>query len=98
MRSLPPLPEGARTLRDPESERLDATHDLVPRRRFPHRRHLVVSPARRPTAIYNEIITVKDPEKLATIAAERKPTMMLLPYGIPICVGSIAYFFYAGMV
>ena len=29
--------------------------------------------------IANEILTVKDPEKLAAIAAERKPTMMLLP-------------------
>jgi prepilin peptidase CpaA len=42
--------------------------------------------------ICNEILTVKDPEKLATIAAERKPTMMLLPYGIPIAIGTIAYF------
>jgi prepilin peptidase CpaA len=24
--------------------------------------------------------------------------MLLLPYGIPICIGSIAYFFYAGMI
>jgi prepilin peptidase CpaA len=48
--------------------------------------------------IYNEIITVKDPEKLATIAAERKPTMMLLPYGIPIAIGTIAYFACAGML
>src|SRR5262245_14548895 len=42
--------------------------------------------------ICNEILTVKDPEKLAAIAAERKPTMMLLPYGIPIAIGTIAYF------
>jgi prepilin peptidase CpaA len=42
--------------------------------------------------ICNEILTVKDPEKLAAIAAERKPSMMLLPYGIPIAIGSIAYF------
>jgi prepilin peptidase CpaA len=48
--------------------------------------------------ILNEWATVRDPAKLAEIAAERKPRMMLLPYGIPICVGSIAYFFYAGMV
>jgi prepilin peptidase CpaA len=48
--------------------------------------------------ICNEILTVKDPEKLAAIAAERKPTMMLLPYGIPIAIGTIAYFVIAGML
>lgn len=42
--------------------------------------------------ICTEILTVKDPEKLAAIAAERKPTMMLLPYGIPIAIGTIGYF------
>ncbi len=47
--------------------------------------------------IYHEIITVKDPEKLAEIAAERKPRMFLLPYGIPIAIGSIAYFAWHGM-
>jgi len=45
-----------------------------------------------------EFMTVKSPGELSRIAAERKPQMLLLPYGIPICVGSIAYFFYAGMV
>jgi prepilin peptidase CpaA len=48
--------------------------------------------------IANEILTVKDPEKLSAIAAERKPSMMLLPYGIPIAIGTIAYFFVAGML
>lgn len=48
--------------------------------------------------ICNEILTVKDPDKLATIAAERKPTMMLLPYGIPIAIGTIAYFACTGML
>ncbi len=42
--------------------------------------------------IINEIATVKDPEKLAEIAAERKPSMFLLPYGIPIAIGTIGYF------
>lgn len=41
---------------------------------------------------------VRDPRKLAAIAAERKPTMLLLPYGIPICIGSILYFVYAGLI
>jgi prepilin peptidase CpaA len=48
--------------------------------------------------ICTEILTVKDPEQLATIAAERKPSMMLLPYGIPIAIGTIAYFAVAGML
>jgi len=48
--------------------------------------------------IANEILTVKDPEKLAAIAAERKSRMMLLPYGIPIAIGTIAYFACAGML
>jgi prepilin peptidase CpaA len=48
--------------------------------------------------ICNEILTVKDPEKLAAIAAERKPTMMLLPFGIPIAIGTIAYFAVTGML
>ncbi len=47
--------------------------------------------------ILNEIATVKDPEKLSEIAAERKPSMFLLPYGIPIAIGSIAYFAWHGM-
>src|SRR3954471_6914791 len=48
--------------------------------------------------ICTEILTVKDPEKLAAIAAERKSTMMLLPYGIPIAIGTIGYFAVAGML
>jgi prepilin peptidase CpaA len=48
--------------------------------------------------IANEILTIKDPEKLSVIAAERKSSMMLLPYGIPIAIGTIAYFYFAGML
>ncbi len=48
--------------------------------------------------ILSEFAHIKDPRQLSQIAAERKPRMLLLPYGIPICVGSIAYFFYAGIV
>ncbi len=47
--------------------------------------------------ILNELATVKDPEKLSEIAAERKPRMFLLPYGIPIAIGSISYFAWHGM-
>lgn len=48
--------------------------------------------------ILSEFTRVKNPRELSQIAAERKPQMLLLPYGIPICIGSIAYFFYAGMI
>ena len=48
--------------------------------------------------IWNEMVTIRDPEKLAAIAAERKPRMLLLPYGIPIAIGTIAYFAYSGML
>src|SRR3954467_15313666 len=49
-------------------------------------------------AIGHEILTVRNPEKLAASAAARKPTMKLLPYGIPLAVGSIADFAFAGLL
>jgi prepilin peptidase CpaA len=48
--------------------------------------------------IMNEIATVGNPTELATIAAERKSSMLLLPYGIPIAIGTILYFFWTGML
>jgi prepilin peptidase CpaA len=48
--------------------------------------------------IANEIVTIKNPETLSQIAAERKSSMCLLPYGIPICIGSIGYFAWMGML
>jgi prepilin peptidase CpaA len=48
--------------------------------------------------ILGEILTIRDPQVLSTIAAERKSSMMLLPYGIPIAMGTIAYFAWAGML
>jgi prepilin peptidase CpaA len=48
--------------------------------------------------IGHEILTVRNPSRLATSAAARKPTMLLLPYGIPLAVGSIGYFLSAGML
>ncbi|WP_437194037.1 A24 family peptidase [Planctomicrobium sp. SH527] len=48
--------------------------------------------------IFNEMLSIKDPRKLSEIAAERKPRMLLLPYGIPICIGSIGYFVFSGMI
>ena len=48
--------------------------------------------------IIHEWKTVRNPSKLAEIARERKPSMYLLPYGIPMAIGSIAYFGLAGML
>ena len=48
--------------------------------------------------IASEIVTIRDPEQLATIAADRKSSMMLLPYGIPIAIGTILYFAWNGML
>jgi len=48
--------------------------------------------------ILNEIMTIKNPEKLAEIAAKRKPTMRLLPYGIPLAIGTVMYFAWMGML
>jgi prepilin peptidase CpaA len=49
-------------------------------------RHLALT-----RAIGREVLTVRDPSALSELAARRKPTMMLLPYGIPIAVGTISY-------
>jgi len=49
-------------------------------------------------AILGEILTIRDPSTLAAIAADRKPSMLLLPYGIPIAIGTIGYFYWMGML
>ena len=38
------------------------------------------------------------PTLLSERAAQRKPTMLLLPYAIPIAAGSIAYFVGTGLL
>lgn len=48
--------------------------------------------------IAGEILTIRDPNALSQIAADRKSSMMLLPYGIPIAIGSISYFAWMGML
>lgn len=48
--------------------------------------------------IFFEILTVRDPNQLSAMAAERKPSMLLLPYGIPLAIGTIAYFAWAGLL
>jgi len=45
-----------------------------------------------------EITTIRNPEELASIAAKRKHSMLLLPYGIPIMFGTILYFAWTGML
>jgi len=45
-----------------------------------------------------EFATIRDPDQLATIATDRKGSMLLLPYGIPIAIGTITYFIWAGLL
>lgn len=48
--------------------------------------------------VWSELMTIRSPNHLAELAAARKPTAMLLPYGIPLAIGTVAYFFYLGML
>jgi prepilin peptidase CpaA len=48
--------------------------------------------------ILSEWKTANSSKELAGIARERKSSMMLLPYGIPMAIGSIAYFAFAGLL
>jgi len=48
--------------------------------------------------ILTEIVVLRDPNTLSEIAAQRKSTMLLLPYGIPIALGTIAYFAWTGLL
>lgn len=47
--------------------------------------------------IGHEILSIRNPELLAERARQRKPTMTLLPYGIPIAIGSISCFAWMGL-
>ena len=47
--------------------------------------------------IGHEILTIRDPSQLSEIAGHRKKHMTLLPYGIPIAIGSIGYFAWLGL-
>ncbi|HBO43352.1 MAG TPA: prepilin peptidase [Planctomycetaceae bacterium] len=49
-------------------------------------------------AILTEIWVVRDPNQLSAMAAERKSSMLLLPYGIPIAIGTITYFAVMGLL
>jgi prepilin peptidase CpaA len=48
--------------------------------------------------ILHEWKTIRKPAAVAAIARERKPRMMLLPYGIPMAIGSIMYFAASGLL
>jgi prepilin peptidase CpaA len=48
--------------------------------------------------ILREIAVVHEPNALSATAAERKSSMLLLPYGIPIALGTITYFAWSGML
>lgn len=48
--------------------------------------------------ILYEMMMIRDPNQLAAIAAQRKSSMTLLPYGIPITIGTISYFAWTGML
>ncbi|MEM1061613.1 MAG: A24 family peptidase [Planctomycetota bacterium] len=54
--------------------------------------------ARQMVTLTREWFSVRDARKLSAIARERKPRMELLPYGIPICIGSIGYFAAVGLI
>jgi prepilin peptidase CpaA len=47
-------------------------------------------------AILHEFIVIRNPSELAAIAHERKSSLLLLPYGIPIAIGTIFYFIWTG--
>ena len=48
--------------------------------------------------IGHEVLTIRSPAVLSDIAARRKPTMKLLPYAIPIAVGTITFFAWSGLL
>ena len=47
-------------------------------------------------SIFMEILIIRNPDELSELAANRKSSMLLLPYGIPIAIGTIGYFAYMG--
>ncbi len=48
--------------------------------------------------IVHEILTIRDPVQLSARAAARKPMMSLLPYGIPLTIGSLLVFACRGLL
>ncbi len=48
--------------------------------------------------ISKEIVEVRDAETLFAIAKERKPRMLLLPYGVPMTIAALGYFATQGLL
>jgi prepilin peptidase CpaA len=48
--------------------------------------------------MFNEIMTIRNPEVLSEIAGERKSKMRLLPYGIPMAIGTLIFMGWEGML
>jgi prepilin peptidase CpaA len=48
--------------------------------------------------IGHEVLTIRSPGALSERAARRKPSMTLLPYAIPIAVGTIGFFACSGLL
>ena len=49
-------------------------------------------------AVSTELIVIRNPNELAELAAVRKPTALLLPYGIPLTIGTIGYIWWLGLL
>lgn len=49
-------------------------------------------------SILQEIVEVRDADKLYDISQKRKSRMRLLPYGIPMTIAAIGYFAFAGLI
>ncbi len=45
-----------------------------------------------------EVMTIRNPVALSERAIQRKPSMRLLPYAIPIAVGTIGFFAWSGLL
>ena len=48
--------------------------------------------------IFFEIITIRDPQALSAIAAQRKSSLTLLPYGISLMLGTVIYLGWSGLL
>jgi prepilin peptidase CpaA len=46
--------------------------------------------------IFFEAVTIRNPEALSALAAERKNSMSLLPYAVPITLGTVLYLAWSG--
>ena len=48
--------------------------------------------------VTHEVLTVRDPRQLSELAQARKPSAVLLPYGIPLAIGTIGYVAWLGLL